>query len=136
MLKIAKMLRNRKGFTLVELMVVVVIIGVLSAIAVPMFQNSSKAAAQGAHDANLRILDGAIQQYRANEGKWPTKMSDLDTYVKNASTMTIPSGLTGLSGTYGLSKISGATDQDPPLAAPGGSWDKAYNKDVKIASSS
>lgn len=57
---------NKKGFTLVELMVVVVIIGVLVAIAVPVFQNVTKTANQRAVEGNLRTIDGAISMYRAN----------------------------------------------------------------------
>lgn len=66
MMKIAKMLRNRKGFTLVELMVVVVIIGVLSAIAVPMYNQATARAEAGAIQANLRTIDGAILQITAS----------------------------------------------------------------------
>ncbi|NLN65275.1 MAG: prepilin-type N-terminal cleavage/methylation domain-containing protein, partial [Clostridiaceae bacterium] len=56
--------RNEKGFTLVELMVVVVIIGVLTAIAVPVYNNATSKAKLNAIAANLRIINGAISQYQ------------------------------------------------------------------------
>ena len=56
---------NQKGFTLVELMVVVVIIGVLVAIAVPIYNNVSEKSKLNAHLANIRTIEGAIESYRA-----------------------------------------------------------------------
>lgn len=64
---------NQKGFTLVELMVVVVIIGILVAIAVPVYNNVTAKANQSAVEANLRTIDGAIMMYQAaNDGVAPT----------------------------------------------------------------
>jgi prepilin-type N-terminal cleavage/methylation domain-containing protein len=59
---------NQKGFTLVELMVVVVIIGILVAIAVPVYNNVTAKANRGAVEANLRTIDSAIMQYNATKG--------------------------------------------------------------------
>ena len=60
---VQKAKKNQKGFTLVELMVVVVIIGILVAIAIPVYQGTQKKAKDNANAANIRIIEGAIQQY-------------------------------------------------------------------------
>lgn len=57
---------DQKGFTLVELMVVVVIIGVLVAIAIPVYNATTERAQLGACQANQRMIEGAAQQYIAN----------------------------------------------------------------------
>ncbi|OPL10627.1 MAG: hypothetical protein AVO34_10565 [Firmicutes bacterium ML8_F2] len=51
--------KNEKGFTLVELMVVVVIIGVLVAIAIPIYNSVTLSAQQAAYDATERTYRGA-----------------------------------------------------------------------------
>ncbi len=72
MLKKMFKMKGNKGFTLVELMVVVVIIGVLTAIAVPVYNNASNQAKINAIAANLRIINGVITQYQADKGTAPT----------------------------------------------------------------
>jgi prepilin-type N-terminal cleavage/methylation domain-containing protein len=70
--EVMKMFRRDEGFTLVELMVVVLIIGILVAIAIPIF-NAAKGNAQlKSCYANQRTIEGAIQTYSAsNDGTYP-----------------------------------------------------------------
>jgi len=63
-----KMFRKSEGFTLVELMVVVLIIGILVAIAVPVFLNASANAQAKSCQANQRTWSGALQTYNAQKG--------------------------------------------------------------------
>lgn len=66
--KFRHVLKNHKGFTLVELMVVVVIIGILVAIAVPVYNKTTDNAKEKACFANQRIIEGSAQQFVANGG--------------------------------------------------------------------
>ena len=65
LMKMRSKMQNQKGFTLVELMVVVVILGVLVAIAVPIYNNVTESAKLNAHLANIRTIEGAIESYKA-----------------------------------------------------------------------
>ena len=64
---------HRKGFTLIELMIVVAIIGILAAIAIPKFANLINKSKEGATKGALSTVRSAIQVYYGdNEGWFPT----------------------------------------------------------------
>jgi type IV pilus assembly protein PilA len=63
-----KNLRSSKGFTLVEIMIVVVIIGLLAAMAIPAFQKVRASSQDKAVTNNLRQLAGAADQYFLEAG--------------------------------------------------------------------
>lgn len=72
--------RSKQGFTLVELVMVIVIIGVLSAIIVPNFIDYVGRSEAATTRANLAVLRSAIQNYRSdNSGSWPA--NDLSSLV-------------------------------------------------------
>jgi type IV pilus assembly protein PilA len=72
----SKHLNNKKGFTLIELIVVIVILGILAAIVVPRIGKFRTRAANAAHNANVRTLLGAATTFLAEKGigyelDWP-----------------------------------------------------------------
>lgn len=58
-----KVNNSRRGFTLIELMIVIAIIGVLAAIAIPNFNRARKNAKSKACMANMRTIESAVEMY-------------------------------------------------------------------------
>jgi type IV pilus assembly protein PilA len=76
---------NKKGFTLVEIMIVVVIIGLLAAMAIPAFQKVRETSQTKAITNNLRQLASAADQYFLENGVTEVAQTELvgtDKYVK------------------------------------------------------
>jgi general secretion pathway protein G len=66
-----------EGFTLIELMIVMVIIGLLAAIAVPMYVQSVRHAKEAVLKEDLRTLRSAIDAYTVDKQKAPQSLDDL-----------------------------------------------------------
>lgn len=84
-----KRLPNKKGFTLVELMIVIVIISVLAAVAVPIYQNNVKKARMAEADATLGTIRTQLRIYQAENLTYPvaataTDVADLDIQITAA----------------------------------------------------
>ena len=72
------MTKNKKGFTLIELMIVVAIIGILAAIAIPKFAELIRKSNEGASKGNLGSIRSALSIYYGDmEGQYPTNMPSL-----------------------------------------------------------
>ncbi len=69
--------KSKKGFTLVEIMIVVVIVGILAALAIPAFQRVSESSREKAIRNNLRQLYGAALQYFLEDGSATVASDDL-----------------------------------------------------------
>jgi prepilin-type N-terminal cleavage/methylation domain-containing protein len=102
-------IHRTRGFTLVEILIVVGIIGLLAAIAIPNFVRARSTSQQNACINNLRQINSAVQQWAMETGQAagsppPNMSTDLTPYIQlnsNSSVPTCPSG-----GTYTINNIS------------------------------
>lgn len=69
--------RGNGGFTLIEMLIVVVIVGVLVAMAVPRFVGVANEARTRQCAGNIRALDSAIELYNSRENGYPDELGDV-----------------------------------------------------------
>lgn len=121
-------LRNSKGFTLIELMIVVVIIGILAALAIPRFTQASARAKEKEADGILKQIYTLENAYYANNGAWATTDAQLQTVGWDTNT------------TLGLKNYSAPTISGPPItmakaSGASGYCDRSIDSNGNITSS-
>ena len=122
-----KITTNRTaGFTLVEIMIVVAIIGLLAAIAIPNFVKARNTSQANACINNMRQIESGIQQYGLEKSKKDGDLPSADeaaigAYIKGGVMPKCPAGASAytLAGTYGVPTITCANAAaTPPHVMP------------------
>lgn len=81
---------NDSGFTLVELMVVLVILAILAAIVVPRIMSSPHKAKVTAAETQIRDFETALALYKLQNGSYPTTAQGLEALVKKPAVPPVP----------------------------------------------
>src|SRR6266705_1213860 len=85
-------IRTNAGFTLIELMVVIIILGLLAAIVMPRIVGETDKARYGAALAQMRILEDALKRYKLDNGMFPSTEQGLESLVRMPSAGVLPRG--------------------------------------------
>jgi prepilin-type N-terminal cleavage/methylation domain-containing protein len=132
-----KLNNNRWGFTIVELMIVVAIIALVAAIAIPNFLRSRKRSQASRVLEDMRIVDSAIDQYAIEYDKTPNQAvnwTDIKAYLKTGSKLYNSGGMDMLGFTInggsftvdGVPRISSSTYNALSDVAPSDYWSPFY----------
>ncbi|MBC7082192.1 MAG: prepilin-type N-terminal cleavage/methylation domain-containing protein [Firmicutes bacterium] len=101
--RVRQIVKDKKGFTLIEILIVVAIIGILAAIAVPNVTRALQTAKTNADAANIALLETAVNMYYVDKGTWPTAGTGFQTVLVNEGYLkTQVSPPPGLPGSYKL----------------------------------
>ena len=116
---------KRRGFTLVELVIVVLVIGILTAVAAPKMMNTATNAKMNGTKQSLMVLRDSLELYRSQNGTYPT-----------AATINTATGINPfLSGPFPITQVGAnqnsavaSSSQNPIVAVEPGVFGWAYNQ--------
>jgi type II secretion system protein G len=92
------MKRKNDAFTLIEILVVVILVGIMAAIIVPQFTDASDDAEASRDDMNRAIIQNAVDYYEYQNGSYP---ADVATLVTGNYLRAAPEGTWAINGTTG-----------------------------------
>ena len=83
-------IRNTAGFTLIEIMVVIIILGLLAAIVMPRIVGETDRARYEQAKVQMRILEDALKRYKLDNGRFPTTEQGLQALVQKPTIGVVP----------------------------------------------
>lgn len=83
-------MKKNKGFTLIELLVVIIILGLLAALIVPKITGRVDEAKVETTKVQLKALKDALEQYKLDNGNYPTTQQGLKALVEKPTTQPVP----------------------------------------------
>ena len=135
--------KTNKGFTIIELMAVIVIIGLLAAMVARNFMGQTDKARVVTTKASLKVLDSSIQQFKMDTGIFPTEEEGLKALIEKPvdvlnypeggylQTKQVPKDAWGHEFVYILSPESGAPFEIKSYGADGQEGGEGNNADLK-----
>ena len=88
--RIGLTIRSQRGFTFIEIMVVVAILAILAALVVPRIMGRTDEAKRTAAKVQIRNLEGALQLYKLDNGVYPTTEQGLRALVEKPAVGVVP----------------------------------------------
>jgi len=82
--------RKSRGFTLIEIMVVIVILGILAGLVLPRFMGRTEEAKKVKAKLQIENLEGALKLYKLDTGTYPTTEQGLEALVQKPATGAVP----------------------------------------------
>jgi len=86
----AAIIQSRKGFTLIELMIVVVILGLLATLLIPRIMDRPEEARRMKAKADIKTIESALKLYKLDSGIYPTTEQGLEALLKKPDIPPIP----------------------------------------------
>jgi len=84
------MMKRSRGFTLIEILIALTILAILATLGVAGYRHHRRSAAETVLAANLQIMRHAIEQYKADRGRYPASLDDLWREASKRYLRTIP----------------------------------------------
>ena len=112
---------NQRGFATLEVILMVMVIGILASVAVPRFNEVTTAANTAKIQSDLSTIDTAISIYYMDNGEYPTEVSQLTDYLKDADKIKPPTGKAYIEGKaeaiptadkYGITEVAENSNEE------------------------